>query len=130
VDVVTRTWEAGLSGGPMPELTIRHKERVTPKVLMLIYYQGEHLEPLIKGWITHKEAFIVGRVEQFKDGIENVVVSPADLLHPVELLRRHNPQSRWLKAHEIRQAWLDSGRITFVEGEEQPDTTPVQTRLI
>jgi hypothetical protein len=49
VDVVTRTWETGLSGGPMPELTIRHKPKPTGKIMMLVYYQGEHLEPCIKG---------------------------------------------------------------------------------
>lgn len=103
IDVVTRSWQTGLAGGPMPELTIRHKERVTKKVLVLCYYQGEHLEPLLKGWITHKEANEIGRVEQFKDGIENIVVSPA-YLHPmIDLLRRHSPQSPWIAAHESAQ---------------------------
>ena len=88
----------------MPELTIRHKERVSKKILCLVYYQGEHLEPMIRGWITHKEAMDVGRVEQFKDGIENIVVSPADLHHPISLLARHDPQSRWILAHDAYQA--------------------------
>jgi hypothetical protein len=104
VDVVTRSWEAGLSGGPMPELTLRHKQRPTGKVLVLVYYQGEHLEPLIKGWITEKEAHEIGRVDQFKEGIENVVVAPYDLHDMVELLRAHDPTSPWITAHEQHQA--------------------------
>jgi hypothetical protein len=110
VDVVTRTWEAGLSGGSMPELTIRHKPKPTGKVMMLVYYQGEHLEPCIKGWITEREAHIVGREDQFRDGIENIVVSPALLHHPVELLEQHKPESPWIRAHIERQQQLEAQR--------------------
>jgi hypothetical protein len=126
VDVVTRTWESGYSGGPMPELTIRHKERPSKKVLMLVYYQGEQLEPLIRGYISDKEAFDIGRVEEFREGIENIVVSPADLHHPIDMLRQHNPASQWITAYEHHQAEVKAAWTP----EPEPEPAPTQSRLL
>lgn len=128
VDVVTRTWEAGLSGGPMPELTIRHKERPRGKVLVLVYYQGEHLEPVIIGHITEKEAHEVGRVESFPGReIENIVVAPYDLHSSVELLIAHKPNSPWIRAHSERQ--VEKQRKRDAAQEPEPTVEPAQPTL-
>lgn len=128
IDVVTRSWEAGFSGGPMPELTLRHKAKPSGKTLVLIYYQGEQLEPLIKGYITEKEAHEIGRVDQFRDGIENIVVAPYDLHNASDLLHTHNPTSPWLKAHEENVRRKEQARQA--QPEPTPNEAPFQQTLL
>jgi hypothetical protein len=95
VDVVTRS--LGLSG-QYPELTIRHRANSRSKlVLYLIIWGSEHNEPMHAGWITEQEAHRTGRVETFKSGIVNTVVSMGQLNDPIKLLRAHNPDSQWLE---------------------------------
>lgn len=124
IDVVTRSWEAGLSGGPLPELTIRHKAKPSGKTLVLIYYQGEQLEPLIKGYITEQEAHEIGRVDQFRDGIENIVVAPYDLHDASALLRMHDPSSPWLKAHESNVTRKQQEVTQWQEASQPPSKQP------
>jgi hypothetical protein len=113
VDVVTRTWCGICIGAFFPELTVRHNPRPTGKVLCLVYDQGDYLEPLIKGWILDHDAERIGRVGSFRSGIENRIVSPAMLRDPLELLRLHNPNSKWVQ-------WAD-----LVRSVESEDGGPV-----
>ena len=105
VDVVTRTWKNPIHS---PELTIRHKGNPSSNLtLALIYWFDERTEPVIVGWITEKDAHSVGRIDRFKDGIENVVVPHGLLRDPVQLLREHNPESPWVYRHIENQAVQD-----------------------
>lgn len=108
VDVVTRSWANPLNPSIQPELTIRHKGyKTSEKIMVLVYYCGSLYEPIIVGWITEREAHQVGREDQFRDGITNVVVSPAQLHDPVELLSQHKPESPWIRAHIERKLARD-----------------------
>lgn len=128
VDVVTRTWQNPLNPVIQPELTIRHKgSPSSKKTMVLVYYCGPTYEPVIVGWITEKEAHRVGREDQFKDGIVNVVVGRPLLKDPVELLSRHKPESPWIRAHIERKAEMQAAidRMREIEASK-----PKQASLI
>jgi len=128
VDVVTRTWKNPLNPTIQPELTIRHKgSPSSKKTMVLVYWCGSTYEPCIVGWITEKEAHRVGREDQFKDGIVNIVVSPPLLNDPVELLLQHKPESPWIRAHTERKTMIRQAIEKMQEIEEQK---PQQTALL
>lgn len=96
IDVVTRSLQPH---GVYPELTIRHKAKSRSQlILYLIIWGSDSVEPMHAGWITEQEAQRTGRVETFKSGIVNTVVSMGQLNDPTTLLRLHDPQSKWLPA--------------------------------
>lgn len=129
VDVVTRTWQNPLNPAIQPELTLRHKgNKTSNKTLVLVYYCGNHYEPIIVGHITEKEAREIGREDQFRDGIENIVVSPVLLNDPVELLIDHKPQSPWIRAHSERQAMIRAA-ITHMEELESKKAQQTEMQL-
>lgn len=127
VDVVTRSW--GMLGRNMPELTIRQGGKSgKTDALCLVFYNGEEIEPNLVGWISKREAQAVGRIDEFREGIVNLVV-PIGALHPMsELLEKHNAESAWLEAHRRNQR--RSAKSAAQEaGRETPVPTIVQRGL-
>lgn len=96
IDVVTRRMKYD-NDAWFPDLTIRHRAKSRSQmVLYLIVWGADSVEPYHAGWIAEQEAHRVGKIEQYREGIVNTVVSIGQLFDPRRLLEQHNPNSQWL----------------------------------
>jgi len=114
IDVVTR--RLTYQDSWFPDLTIRHKAKSKSKmILYLVVWAGDDREPYHAGWITEQEAHRVGTIRQFKEGIQNTVISIGQLFDPRRLLKEHRPESEWL---------------SVVDEVHHPEPTPIEHKTI